>query len=52
LNNCHCLINRCPEQHGDRLTLFCHTGSIDFEALTICPLLGEQSPPVPQFPVE
>jgi beta-fructofuranosidase len=51
LNDCHCLINRCPEQHGDRLTLFCHTGSIDFENLTICPLIGEQYPPVPQFSI-
>lgn len=34
-----CLINRCPQQRGDGLTLFCHTGSITFENLTIRPLV-------------
>lgn len=35
LNDRRCLINRCPQQRGDRLTLFCHTGSVTFEDLTI-----------------
>lgn len=49
LNERHCLINRCPEQHGDRLSFFCHTGSIAFENLTIRPLLGNIYPQAPRF---
>jgi hypothetical protein len=49
LNDRHCLINRCPEQHGDRLTFFCHTGSISFEHLTVRPLVGDAYPQTPQF---
>jgi hypothetical protein len=41
LNERYCLINRCPEQWGDGLTFFCHTGSISFEKLTICQLVDE-----------
>jgi hypothetical protein len=52
VNDRHCLINRCPEQRGDRLTLFCHTGSIAFEDFTIRPLLGDANPPPPRFWVE
>jgi hypothetical protein len=43
LNNRHCLINRLPEQQGDHLTLFCHTGSIIFENLTVCPLMDGEN---------
>jgi hypothetical protein len=35
-----CLINRCPEQQGQWLTFFCHTGSVSFDAVTVQPLLG------------
>lgn len=35
-----CLINRLPEQKGDRLFFFCEDGSVRFEELKIRPLLG------------
>lgn len=49
LNDRHCLINRCPQQHGDRLTFFCHTGSIEFTEVTIRSLADAAYPPLPQF---
>jgi beta-fructofuranosidase len=39
LDNRHCLINRCPEQQGDGLSLFCHNGAVVFEQLEIRPLV-------------
>ena len=44
LNGRYCLINRCPEQRGELLTLFCHTGSVRVEDLTIRPLVEKFSP--------
>src|SRR5690606_37460954 len=41
LNDQHCLLNSCPEQRGGGLTLFCHTGSITFEHLTVRPLTAD-----------
>lgn len=39
VNNRYCIINRCPQQQGDHLTLFCHQGAIEFEGLTVQPLV-------------
>jgi hypothetical protein len=39
VNEHYCLINRCPEQDGTTLTLFCHTGSVVFNELMIRPLM-------------
>jgi hypothetical protein len=41
LNDRYCLINRCPGSNGELLTFFCHTGSILFEQVTVCPLVDE-----------
>lgn len=35
LNEQHCLINRLPEQQGSGMTLFCHTGRVTVEELTV-----------------
>lgn len=34
-----CLINRCPEQRGDRLVFFCHNGDVVFDAIEMRSLL-------------
>ncbi|HXF63772.1 MAG TPA: hypothetical protein VNK95_19260, partial [Caldilineaceae bacterium] len=38
LNERHCLINRCPGQHGDQLTFFCHNGAAVFSDIIITSL--------------
>src|SRR5262249_31476515 len=35
LNERYCLINRCPEQQGRGLTLFCQAGTVIFEGVTV-----------------
>ena len=35
-----CLVNRLPEQRGDRLFCFCQEGQVRFDAVEIRPLLG------------
>jgi hypothetical protein len=34
-----CLVDRCPEQHGDRLALYVRNGRVAFEDLFVRPLL-------------
>src|SRR5690606_36839488 len=41
LNDRHCLINRCPEQHGDQLSFFCHNGAVVFDIVRIRPLITQ-----------
>jgi beta-fructofuranosidase len=33
-----CLINRCPELHGNRLAFYCRNGSVTFSAIEARPL--------------
>lgn len=35
VNERYCLINRCPEQKGRGLTLFCQAGTVVFEGVTV-----------------
>ena len=30
-----CILNRCPEQQGDQLFVFCHNGSVTFEGIVV-----------------
>jgi hypothetical protein len=40
LDERHCLVNRCPEQHGDHLAFFVHNGSVMVRALQMRSLAG------------
>lgn len=39
VNGRNCLINRCPEQRGGGMTLYCHTGALVIEEVVVSPLV-------------
>jgi hypothetical protein len=38
VDGCHCLVDRCPEQHGDQLTFYALNAEVAFEGIEVRPL--------------